>query len=111
MLVATTRARSDNRGEMFTGERGLAPAFADITVSIPPASARKVGEVAWPKKLPPNPATDFAVLKGEDLTPEGAKSWLSASIKKSPDRSALVFIHGFNNRFEDSVFRFAQIAQ
>ena len=110
MLVATTRARSDNRGEMFTGERGLAPAFADITVSIPPASARKVGEVAWPKKLPPNPATDFAVLKGEDLTPEGAKSWLSASIKKSPDRSALVFIHGFNNRFEDLVFRFAQIA-
>jgi esterase/lipase superfamily enzyme len=28
---------------------------------------------------------------------------------KSPDRSVLVFIHGFNNRFEDSVYRFAQI--
>lgn len=110
MLVTTTRARSENRGEMFTGERGVAPAFAEITVSIPPAGVRKVGEVAWPKKLPPNPATDFAVLKGEDLTVEGAKSWLSASIKKSPDRSALVFIHGFNNRFEDLVFRFAQIA-
>ncbi|MEI5682084.1 MULTISPECIES: alpha/beta hydrolase [unclassified Mesorhizobium] len=110
MLVATTRSRSSKPGEMFTGERGPAPAFADITVSIPPSNVRKVGEVAWPKKLPPNPATDFAVLKGEELTLEGAKVWLSASVRKSPDHSVLVFIHGFNNRFEDSVFRFAQIA-
>ena len=95
---------------MFTGERGLAPAFADITVSIPPDNVRKVGEVAWPKKLPPNPATDFAVLKGEELTREEAKGWLSASVRKSPDHSVLVFIHGFNNRFEDLVYRFAQIA-
>jgi esterase/lipase superfamily enzyme len=110
MLVATTRSRSANPGEMFTGERGLAPAFADVTVSIPPNNVRKVGEVAWPKKLPPNPATDFAVLKGEELTSETAKGWLSASVRKSADRSVLVFIHGFNNRFEDSVYRFAQIA-
>ena len=59
---------------MFTGERGLAPAFADITVSIPPDNVRKVGEVAWPKKLPSNPATDFAVLKGEELTREAAEA-------------------------------------
>jgi esterase/lipase superfamily enzyme len=110
MLVATTRGRSANPGEMFTGERGLAPVFADITVAIPPASVRKVGEVAWPKKLPSNPATDFAVLKGDTLDREGAKEWLSASVRKSPDRSVLVFIHGFNNRFEDSVYRLAQIA-
>ena len=29
--------------------------------------------------------------------------------RRAPDRSVLVFIHGFNNRFEDSVYRFAQI--
>ena len=110
MLVATTRSRSANPGEMFTGERGLAPAFADVTVSIPPDNVRKVGEVAWPKKLPSNPATDFAVLKGEELTREEAEGWLSASVRKSPDRSVLVFIHGFNNRFEDSLYRFAQIS-
>ena len=110
MLVATTRSRSANPGEMFTGERGPAPAFADITVSIPPDNVRKIGEVAWPKKLPPNPATDFAVLKGEELTREQAKGWLNASVRKSPDHSVLVFIHGFNNRFEDLVYRFAQIA-
>lgn len=109
MLVATTRQRSDNPGEMFTGERGLTPSFADITVSIPPADERKVGEVAWPKKLPPNPATDFATLKTEMLDRSGAIARLNAGVKATPDRSVLVFVHGFNNRFEDSVFRFAQI--
>ncbi len=111
MLVTTTRSRSSNRGEMFTGERGLAPAFADITVSIPPKNVRKEGEVAWPKRLPPNPATDFATLKADELTREGAIKWLNVSVKKSPDHSVLVFVHGFNNRFEDSVYRFAQIVQ
>ncbi|MFA1671469.1 alpha/beta hydrolase [Rhizobium mongolense] len=111
MLVTTTRSRSTIRGEMFTGERALAPAFADITVSIPPASVRKVGEVAWPKRLPSNPATDFATLKAEEITRDDAKKWLSASVRKSRDGSVLVFIHGFNNRFEDSVYRFAQIVQ
>jgi len=111
MLVATTRTRSSNPAEMFTGERGLTPAFADLTVSIPPSSVRKVGEVAWPKKLPANPATDFAVLGTEELSIDGAKAWLSASVRKSPDRSVLVFIHGFNNRFEDAVYRFAQIIE
>lgn len=111
MLVTTTRSRSSNPAEMYTGERGIAPSFAEITVSIPPASHRKVGEVAWPKKLPSNPATDFAVVKAEEITLETAKGWLSASVGKSPDRSVLVFIHGFNNRFEDAVYRFAQIAK
>lgn len=110
MLVATTRMRSDNPGEMFTGERALAPSFADITVSIPPSSVRKPGEVAWPKKLPPNPATDFAVTSATVGDAAQAKAWLATNVRRSPDRSVLVFVHGFNNRFEDAVFRFAQIA-
>lgn len=109
MLVATTRGRSDDPGEMFSGERALAPSFAEITVSIPPAAARKVGEVAWPRKLPPNPATDFAALKAEEIDQKAAEKWLNSSVRKSPDRSVLVFIHGFNNIFGDAVFRFAQI--
>jgi len=109
MLVATTRDRSDNPGEMFNGERSLTPGFADITVSIPPANARKVGEVAWPHRLPPNPATDFAAVKADIVDRKYAEKWLSAEVRKRPDRSVVVFIHGFNNQFEDAVFRFAQI--
>jgi esterase/lipase superfamily enzyme len=109
MLIATTRSRSAVPGEMFSGERALKPAFADITVSIPPNSVRKVGEVAWPRRLPSNPATDFATLKAEEIDEAAARTWLSASVRKSPDGSVLVFIHGFNTRFEDSVYRFAQV--
>ena len=109
MLVATTRGETTKPGEMFSGERGLAPAFAEITVSIPPENVRKVGEVAWPRQLPSNPATDFATLRAERMDRETAEAWLSKAVRKSPDRSVLVFIHGFNNRFEDSVYRFAQI--
>ncbi|MGI0525880.1 alpha/beta hydrolase [Rhizobium giardinii] len=107
MLIATTRGRSEHAGEMFTGERARAPAFADMTVSIPPV--RKVGEVAWPKRLPSNPVTDFATLNADDLSRDEANTWLNATVRKSPDRSVLIFIHGFNNRFEDAVYRFAQI--
>ncbi|CAN7515698.1 alpha/beta hydrolase [Pararhizobium sp. LjRoot255] len=111
MLIATTRSQSTVPGQMFTGERALAPNFADITVSVPPDSARKIGEVSWPKKLPPNPATDFATLKADMIDLDAAKAWLSASVRKTPDGSALVFIHGFNTKFEDSVYRFAQIVR
>jgi esterase/lipase superfamily enzyme len=38
-----------------------------MTVSIPPSSVRKEGEVAWPKRLPSNPATDFATLKADNI--------------------------------------------
>ena len=109
MLITTTRSRSANPGEMYNGERAPAATFVDMTVSIPPDTVRKAGEVAWPKKLPPDPKTDFATLKADGLDMAGAKSWLSASVRKTPDRSVLVFVHGFNNRFEDSVYRFAQI--
>ncbi|KSV69121.1 esterase [Sinorhizobium sp. Sb3] len=94
---------------MFSGERAPSPTFADITVSIPPDAARKAGEVAWPRKLPPNPKTDFATLKAEEINRATAENWLNTKVRKSPDGSVLVFIHGFNNHFEDAVFRFAQI--
>lgn len=109
MAVATTRQRSAERGEMFTGERARAIDFANIVVSVPPDNVRKKGDVQWPKKLPGNPATDFVTVKAEDMDLAQAKAWFNRKIKASPKRQALVFIHGFNNRFEDAVYRFAQI--
>ncbi|THK34789.1 alpha/beta fold hydrolase [Ensifer sp. MPMI2T] len=109
MLVTTTRGRAEKPGEMFSGERALSPTFADIAVSIPPGTVRKAGEVAWPRKLPPNPETDFATLKAAEVDRAAAEKWLNSHVRKSSDGSVLVFIHGFNNHFEDAVFRFAQI--
>ncbi len=62
LLVATTRAPSRDPGVLFTGERESRIALTDISVSIPPADRRQVGQVQWPSSLPPNPQTDFATL-------------------------------------------------
>ncbi|MFS8115226.1 alpha/beta hydrolase [Rhizobium jaguaris] len=105
MLVATTRQPSGNPATLFNGERSPKPSLTDIAVSIPPK--RPVGTVQWPKKLPPNPATDFAVTHVKQLytVPEG-RAWFHQHTESG---HAIVFIHGYNNTYEDSVFRFAQI--
>lgn len=108
MLVATTRKRADP-AEMFSGDRGHAPGFANITVSIPPANARQIGEVQWPQRVPGNPATEFVTLKADVIDRDQALAWFHRTLRRAPKRQVLVFIHGFNNRFEDAVYRFAQI--
>ncbi|MBD9447208.1 alpha/beta hydrolase [Rhizobium sp. RHZ01] len=105
MLVATTREPSGDPATLFTGERSPKPYLTAIDVSIPPKRAS--GTVQWPERLPPNPATDFAVtsVKEIDTVPEG-RAWFHQNIQGG---HALVFVHGFNNKYEDSVFRLAQI--
>ncbi|QEL23685.1 alpha/beta fold hydrolase [Bosea sp. F3-2] len=110
MLVATTRAPDQDAGILFSGERGK-PAFAEITVSLPPGTRRKVGEVQWPSQLPGNPETDFVTLKVDKLDRAQAVSRFHKAVMKVPKRRVMVFIHGFNNRFEDAVYRFAQIVK
>ncbi len=109
LLVATTRASSRDPGILFTGERESRIALTDISVSIPPADRRQVGQVQWPSSLAPNPETDFATLAvtplGDARQPQG---WLKQHLPRN--RRVLVFVHGFNNRFEDAVYGFAQIA-
>jgi esterase/lipase superfamily enzyme len=110
MIVATTRAPSAAAGEMFSGERAVGLAFADIAVSIPPSAARKVGEVQWPSRLPANPATDFVTRRARTLDMGQAKALFRAKIAATRRGHALIFVHGYNTRFEEAVYRFAQIA-
>ncbi len=110
MLVATTRLDTDDPGVMFSGERRpKGVAFADIAVSIPPDSVRQIGEVQWPATLPGNPATDFVTLKAQEIPESRAVALFHSALAKTPKRRVLVFVHGFNNRFQDAVYRFAQI--
>ncbi len=108
LLVATTRRPSDNPGILFSGERDDLVSMTDIVVSIPPEKNRKAGEVQWPKKLPPNPEKDFATVSINPVKTNVERAvWVRSHLTKS--RRVMVFVHGFNNTFEDSVYRFAQI--
>ena len=94
---------------MFSGERGHGVHFADIAVSIPPDASRVIGEVQWPDGPTPNPAIQFATVRAEVLSREAALADFNARIRKTPKRQVLLFVHGFNTRFEEAVYRFAQI--
>jgi esterase/lipase superfamily enzyme len=111
MLVATTRAPVDKpQGVMFGGERGIGLRFADISVSIPPDAARKIGDVQWPQHSPGDPARDFVTLRADRLDLAQAKAVFHRRIAATPGHQALVFVHGYNTRFEEAVYRFAQVA-
>ncbi|MBB3744575.1 esterase/lipase superfamily enzyme [Rhizobium sp. BK591] len=108
LLVATTRAADDNPAVLFSGERGTGLAVNAVDVSIPPDVNRKVGQVQWPNRLPADPLRDFVTVSVDPLEGERAgETWLKSHMPKS--RRVLVFVHGFNNRYEDAVYRFAQI--
>ncbi|QTL06154.1 alpha/beta hydrolase [Aquabacter sp. L1I39] len=105
MLVATTRAPSDAPGEVFTGERSDTLSFTNVVVSVPPD--RAVGSIQWPRQGPGDPAREFAVTEISALPRAGLLPWFKAHA--GGKRRVLVFVHGFNTRFDASVFRFAQI--
>ena len=110
VLAATTRRRSAaDPGEMFNGERAEETSYAAVTVSIPPDSARKTGEIQWPESLPGDPRRDFVTVSANYLDKQGLVSAVSATAKQTGRSKVLVFVHGFNNRFDDAVYRFAQI--
>lgn len=108
MLVATTRAPSDDPGLLFGGERGRAISFGKLVVSIPPDGNRKIGEVQWPAHAAADPKREFAVLDVEKVASMGdVVRWFRQ--RRSPHRQVLIFVHGFNNTYADAVFGFAQI--
>jgi esterase/lipase superfamily enzyme len=110
MLVATTRAPvTEPAGVMFGGERAIGLAFADIAVSIPPDAVRKIGEVQWPAAPPGDPARDFVTTRADRMDLKEARANFDQRLAKSPGRHVLIFVHGYNTRFEEAVYRFAQI--
>lgn len=105
MLVATTRQPSDEPGVLFNGERADAVSFRDLVVSVPPE--REVGSVQWPTPGAADPTRDFAVVSESAISLQG----VTAEVARLTPRSgrALVFVHGYNTRFEAAVFQFAQL--
>ena len=110
ILVATTRAPVvEPPGVMFGGSRGRGLDFADIVVSIPPDGARQPGEVQVASSPPGNPEHDFVTLRADRMDLAQARANFNSRIRRTPGRRVLIFVHGYNTRFEEAVYRFAQI--
>ena len=110
VLAVTTRQRSTtDAGEMFNGERAEAVSYASVTVSIPPDNIRRIGHVQWPSSLPGDPQQNFVTTSAKYIGKSDFSAAISATAKQTKRSRVLVFVHGFNNRFDDAVYRFAQI--
>jgi esterase/lipase superfamily enzyme len=110
VLVVTERKRSiDDAGQMFGSERSDEVSYASVTVSIPPDATRKIGEVQWPASFPGDARQSFVTTSANYLDKQSFIVALSASAKRTGRGKVLVFVHGFNNRFDEAVYRFAQI--
>ncbi len=107
LLAVTTRKASSDSQILFGGERATATSFAALTVSVPPN--RKTGEIIWPTTTPPDPRKTFATTDARLVDLPGFRSAFQALRSKQKPAHVLVFIHGYNTRFDEAVFRFAQV--
>ena len=105
IFVATTRQR-DGTAYGFNGLRTSVLSYARYNVSIPPA--HQVGEIEWPKG-PPNIATDFVITDAQIYDNPAAFRSKIGTANNNLDE-VVVFIHGYNNNFAESLYRFAQIS-
>lgn len=99
--VATTRARDAVTGT-YTDARARALNYESFTVSIPPT--HQATEIELPKTTP-DPMTSFAVTDRTAL-PNLVLSTANGKAKQD----VLVFVHGYNYTFAESLFRLAQVA-
>jgi esterase/lipase superfamily enzyme len=108
LLVATIRKPSTDPAILFTGQRGSALKFDSVVVSIPPTTQRRIGEIQWPSRIPGDPLRNFVTADVRQLASAAdAEGWLKQEAPKS--RHVVVFVHGYNTRYEEAVYRFAQV--
>ncbi|MHA7773087.1 alpha/beta hydrolase [Roseibium sp. M-1] len=110
ILIVTTRERDERPGTYFSGERAGSINYAEASISVPPS--HKPGEVEWPGSAPGNPETDFVARKAGYIADKAAfRQAVNSRLAALPPakRDIILFIHGYNTRFPEGLYRFTQI--
>src|SRR5262245_50085535 len=107
IYVATNRKRAAPAENVFTAERSDALNFAKFTVAIPPN--HQPGNIEWPQGAA-DPRMSFATVDQAALTETEFRNAVAPPRQISGKRrNVLIFVHGFNNNFQESLYRLAQI--
>lgn len=112
IFIATTREQSKVAGELYSANRSQELGLASVDVTIPPNHV--TGSLERPKKLPPDPRTEFTVV--DPLIYSTDPSFITAinrelATRPKGKRNLLIFIHGFNNTTSDSILRLSQFVE
>ena len=108
ILTVSTRKKSIVPGQVYTGERGEVTSMMAIDVSIPPTHDK--GRVDWPKVDPTgDPNTEFTTFSRTEIPDTDADVLAWFKTQKTNGR-VLIFVHGFNVKYSEAVYRVAQIS-
>lgn len=77
-------------------------------MSISPDAARKIGQIQWPSLLPGEASGDFVTVSADYIDKSTFMNSVTAEAKRVLVGKVLIFVHGFSNKFDDAVYRFAQ---
>jgi esterase/lipase superfamily enzyme len=107
IYVATTRERARPSENIFTASQADALNFAKFTISVPPG--RKPGSVDLPTESP-DLKKSFAVVDQAVLSEADFRNSVAPkSAARRKKHKVFLFVHGFNNNFQESLFRLAQL--
>jgi len=108
VFISTTRAREPNG--KFGGDRQLAPTYLQYDISTPPNRPR--GNIAW-AKTEVDPNTQFLVTNEIQYpTKQAFQAAIKTALRQMPaaQQEALIYVHGFNNTFDEGLLRIAQLS-
>ncbi|MBN9073888.1 MAG: alpha/beta hydrolase [Rhizobiales bacterium] len=106
IFVATTRSAASDKREVYSGGRAAELGLVKIGITVP--AIHKIGAIERPSGKKANPAKFFTATSVTAYDPESFKAALRADLARHDGR-ALIFIHGFNTRFDDAVYRMTQL--
>ncbi|GHC60851.1 alpha/beta hydrolase [Limoniibacter endophyticus] len=107
IFVATTRKKAEKPREIYGGLRSDGMSYATVTISVP--LTHKTGHLERPTTSILKPHEYFTAVKMEAYQDRAAISpRLSEQIRKTNGR-VLLFVHGYNTYFDESVYRMTQI--
>lgn len=116
-LYVTTRKSLNQNGATsvtYLGERSPELSFGAASVRVP--EDHKIGRIELPIKWSLLGYTIYEGSFSEDkhfairkVAPLTAEQWGRLATAKSPQKQALIFVHGYNTSFEDALYRNAQI--
>lgn len=107
VMVATSRARLAPDQNIFTSERARQLNYAEFTLALPHSKFASAQTISIATS---DPSDNFLTVEQAALTPSQFHQEVNARLRTSSKHNVYVFVHGFNNNFQESLFRIAQVA-
>lgn len=109
LMIVTTRGRSQTRAALFSRERSTRTDYAKALISVP--SEHADGRPGATSNSPEGRQSQVTVRETDYFESDDAfVSELNTRAQRlsGDNREVILFVHGYNTRFPEAVYRFAQ---